>query len=637
MSVEGGGLFNQQFVGQGFSWWIGQVADDSYWRDNINPGKFEERDSIPGWGYRYKVRIFGLHDWGEDSVPSENLPWANIMYPVTAGGYQQNSGSTPLIRQGNIVFGFFLDGSEQEQPVIMGVLGNNSQTQLATTIGDNRVSNTQPGSVATSGYAQGKVDYKGTTSPTPPDKDKVVNKPKDPKTAKSVAAPPPNIKLNQYGLRDTPTPEQQADINSAKREIQLILEGNPGFSLFAQQELIKNRVARGNNARKKEANSPRSPVHPGATIESESPHLQTAADIKLDEVFCKKRVLLKPTNIVESCNKAMKTDMDNMTMSVDKAMNALASYTDAVSITQGVKDLKKVINDSSKTQAKYMKVIMDNVMEYSQKAMNKEMTGAVSALPACKRWQFLDLKEEMTKNILSEFNGMTGGMSGLMEGILNNMLKLDDSDEGPGLITQALNAVTAVTDPDNDNPETINKPKAMPRVPICTSEDAIASVIHSNKDKIVETNNNILDGMDTFIADMQNEMNSVGGGAVDGISGIFSKLGNIRGNMASALDFDNVKQNVFPFQLPPNEAVADYYTFCGGGASQSQSQLPSVAAIHDSVEKLKDIRKVPDPEPLEVFAEPPKNAATVLLGKNPIVKGALDEFGNVLINNPRED
>ena len=39
-----------------------------------------------------------------------------------------------MIRQGNIVFGFFLDGPEQDQPIIMGVMGNNSQSDLATKI-----------------------------------------------------------------------------------------------------------------------------------------------------------------------------------------------------------------------------------------------------------------------------------------------------------------------------------------------------------------------------------------------------------------------------------------------------------------------------------------------------------------------
>ena len=634
MAAEGGGLFNPGYLGQGFNWWIGQVADDSYWRENINPGKFEDKDSIHGWGYRYKVRIFGLHDWGENSIPSENLPWANIMYPVTAGGYQQNSGQTPMIRQGNIVFGFFLDGSEQDQPVIMGIMGNNSQTQLATKNNfDNRVSNTQPGSVATSGYAEVKVDYKGTTSPTPPDTDKVVNKPQDPQQRKEQAAAPPNAKLNQFGLANNPTPTQIADINSAKREIQLILEGNPGFSPFAQQQLIKKRVASGNKSRKKEANSPRSPVHPGATIESEAAHIQTAADIKMDEVFCKKRVLLKPNNVVESCNRAMQTDMDNMTMSIDKAMNALASYTDAVSITEGTKNLRKVLSDSSKTQSKYMKVIMDKVMEYSQKKINKEMTAAVSALPASKRWQMLDLKDNMTQNILSEFNDMTGGMGGLMEGVLNNMLKLDDGfdDNGipfEGLITKALNHVI-----DPDNPDNVDKPKAMPKVPICASEDAIAAVIHSNMGKIEETNTNILDGMDTFISDMMNEMAGTGLG---GIQSMFSKLGNVRGNMTSALDFENIKQNVFPFELPPNEAVSDYYTFCSGGESQSQSQIPSNPAIMDAVVTLKD-RVIPKPANVEVFAEPLKNSANVILGKKPILRGQVDEAGNISVREPQQD
>ena len=88
--MVGGQLFNKGFIGQDFLWWIGQVADDSYWRDNVLSGKFESAESIPGWGYRYKVRIFGLHDLGEEVISSENLPWANVMYPVTAGSYLQN-------------------------------------------------------------------------------------------------------------------------------------------------------------------------------------------------------------------------------------------------------------------------------------------------------------------------------------------------------------------------------------------------------------------------------------------------------------------------------------------------------------------------------------------------------------------
>ena len=600
MSAEGGALFNQQFLGQGFNWWIGQVADDSYWRDNINPGKFEDKQSVPGWGYRYKVRIFGLHDAGESGIESKDLPWSNIMYPVTAGAYLQSSGQTPMIRQGNIVFGFFLDGPEQQQPVIMGVMGNNSQTDLATEIGTDRVSNTKPGTLATSGFAEGAKPPKGNSGSTPPDSDKVVNKPKSKELAKELA-PSFTGKTNNLGLPSNKeiTPNQQKDINSAKAEIELIKKNNPEFSQSQQLQLIKDRLASGMAARKKEADSPRSKAQRGATIESESPHIQTAATLKLDEICDKKMVMLKPTSIVESCNKAMNIDMDNMTQDIDKAMNALASYTDQVSITQGVKDLKKVIKDSSKQQSKYMKVVMDKVKQYTEKKLNKEMTKAVSALPACKRSQFLDLKDNMTQNLMANFNQMSGGMSGMMEGILNDMLKID----GPnGIIEKAKQAaIDSISNGDE-------KPKAIPRVPVCSSEAVIARAIHANKDQISKMNQNIIDGMDGFIEDMMKEL-STAGGAEGGITSMLSKLGDIKGNMTSALNFMDGAQNVFPFEIPANEAVSDFYTFCGGGASTKQTMLPSSSAIKEAIGNIKPGDIVGDIK--TTFAEPLKNTLNV--------------------------
>ena len=175
--MEGGSLFNSGFLGASFLWWVGQIADDSTWRDNINAGKYPDKNSIPGWGRRHKVRIIGLHDQGEDQIPSDQLPWAQIMYPVTAGGGQAGSKGTANLRQGNMVFGFFLDGQDQQVPVIMGVLGNNSQTVLNQKIGTNRVTNSQPGTLATSGYADGASPPKGSARPTPPDNDLGVTQP----------------------------------------------------------------------------------------------------------------------------------------------------------------------------------------------------------------------------------------------------------------------------------------------------------------------------------------------------------------------------------------------------------------------------------------------------------------------------
>ena len=178
--MEGtGALFNPGFLGGSFLWWIGQIVDDSTWRDNINPGKYEDKTSIPGWGRRYKVRIIGLHDQGETTIPSDQLPWAQVMYPVTAGGGQTAAMDSTKLRQGNMVFGFFLDGQERQVPVIMGVLGNNSQTVLAqknSTVADT-VTDTQPGILAKSGYSEGSNPKSGTAREVPPDDDLSLEQP----------------------------------------------------------------------------------------------------------------------------------------------------------------------------------------------------------------------------------------------------------------------------------------------------------------------------------------------------------------------------------------------------------------------------------------------------------------------------
>ena len=77
--MEVGSLFNSGILGQSFNWWIGQIADDSTWRENINAGKFEDKEAVHGWGYRYKVRIKGLHERSIGTIDFKELPWGNLM------------------------------------------------------------------------------------------------------------------------------------------------------------------------------------------------------------------------------------------------------------------------------------------------------------------------------------------------------------------------------------------------------------------------------------------------------------------------------------------------------------------------------------------------------------------------------
>jgi len=557
-------LNNTGVIGLDFVWWIGQVTDDSYWRDNILSGKFESAETIPGWGYRYKVRIIGMQDFGEESVSSENLDWANVMYPVTAGSYLQNSGQTPMIRQGNIVFGFFLDGVSRKSPIIMGCLGNNSQTELRTTIGDNTVTNANMDGnfCGRSGYSSGNKDYAGSSAPSPSDDNKKINSNASPDVEKERAKIRPGTALNIYGLpADRPiTPAQQKDIESARAEAQ-----SKNLSKEETDKLIKKRVQAGVKARVDEADSPRAPRIGQIYLESEGVMRQSVADIKRDKVYCEKRVLLKPDNIVESANKAMQIDMDNLVQNIDKAMNALQSYTDQASMTEGLRDLDKLVADSSKRQSKYMKIVMDKCMEYSQAALNKEMMKAVSALPAMDRMNFLDVKAGITENLLSSYNGMTNGQAGLMQGILGKVLNLDS------LKDQFMNRVSGGDD---------EKPKGVPKVPMCSSEDMIAKVMAANKDAMEEVNNNLIGGVDGFLKDAMANMANM-----SSMTSMFNKLGSIKGSLTSALSFQSITANVFPFENPPNVAVSDFYTLCSGGGGSTQTALPSTNAVDKATGK----------------------------------------------------
>ena len=74
-----------------------------------------------GWAWRYKVRILDKHPHSKDELPDEDLPWAQVLMPVTAGSGAANYAQTPAINQGDTVSISYYDDDEQ-QPVITGIL-----------------------------------------------------------------------------------------------------------------------------------------------------------------------------------------------------------------------------------------------------------------------------------------------------------------------------------------------------------------------------------------------------------------------------------------------------------------------------------------------------------------------------------
>jgi len=129
------GLFKRHFVGRdGFIWWLGQIAPAKSWEpNNLGYGSRNTGD-LPGFAERYKVRIMGYHTADPEELPDDALPWAQVMYPVTSGGGNGGAFQSANLTQGTFVFGFFMDGEDAQQPVIMGALGSNEYNQVMSNV-----------------------------------------------------------------------------------------------------------------------------------------------------------------------------------------------------------------------------------------------------------------------------------------------------------------------------------------------------------------------------------------------------------------------------------------------------------------------------------------------------------------------
>ena len=91
---------------QNFIWWFGVVEDRK------DPEKLG----------RCKVRIIGYHTEDIKVLPTKDLPWALPISPITSAS-TSGIGDTPLGPvEGTWVVGWFLDGEEKQQPVMMGTL-----------------------------------------------------------------------------------------------------------------------------------------------------------------------------------------------------------------------------------------------------------------------------------------------------------------------------------------------------------------------------------------------------------------------------------------------------------------------------------------------------------------------------------
>jgi uncharacterized protein YoxC len=571
-----GSLFNSGFLGASFSWWVGQIADDSTWRDNILPGKFESADQIPGWGRRFKVRIIGLHDQGETEIASDQLPWAQVMYPITAGGGQGGSGQTPNLRQGNMVFGFFLDGQEQQVPVIMGVLGNNAQTSLATKIGDGKVTNTQPGSLATSGFAEGKVPYPGaatgSSKPKAPDTGLVIKKPEAGKGATIENADAVHLQSNADTKR---------------------------LDLYLKKSVL---------------------LSPCDITGSAMKGMQTEIESLTKEMD---KILQSASSYVDAVSEVT-SKVSDITRQVTSAAGAIGGAAGQVDDSQ--EKIQALMEQYAPKISKYMKVVFNKISEYTAKQVNKTLGPLVDIMYPNQRFQFFDIKLEVNELLVGLFDKITNNLSNQILGTLTDKLKNPKPSKDPPNPT-----------PNNPNPKGGTAPfvpicsveeltGSVIAANMGDMDDTVATIITSVGTFLKDIRENQISGIEESASSALATITALAG-SVDDIAGSVSKMAkliskitgglpeieipDINASLVSALSFENISLDIFKSDLKPNCPVSDFYTLQEGAGAAEEAQLPRPAQVSKDTENPSTVTSTSQPD----FASPSKDTQDLKIGE----------------------
>ena len=100
-------MYDNNFLGKNNFIWFNGVVEDRQ-----DPQKLG----------RLRVRCVGIHTDNKDELPTADLPWSQLIHPITSSGISGLGSSPGFIVEGTWVFGYFRDSYGMQEPMVIGTL-----------------------------------------------------------------------------------------------------------------------------------------------------------------------------------------------------------------------------------------------------------------------------------------------------------------------------------------------------------------------------------------------------------------------------------------------------------------------------------------------------------------------------------
>ena len=100
-------MYDKDFLGKNNFIWFNGVVEDRQ-----DPQKLG----------RLRVRCVGIHTDNKDDLPTSDLPWSQLIHPITSSGISGLGSSPGFVVEGTWVFGYFRDGYTMQEPMVIGTL-----------------------------------------------------------------------------------------------------------------------------------------------------------------------------------------------------------------------------------------------------------------------------------------------------------------------------------------------------------------------------------------------------------------------------------------------------------------------------------------------------------------------------------